>query len=60
LDLVAVQQIDGEAAISAADVTQINTGLTGVGNTNWYGYNVQKTGPGTINYGRTGGTVTVV
>ncbi len=59
ISLVAVQQIDGEPAISAADLTQLNTGLTGTGNTNWYGYNVQKTGPGTINYGRTGGTVIV-
>jgi PEP-CTERM motif len=59
LSLVAVQQIDGEPAISTADLTQLNTGLIGTGNTNWYGYNVQKTGTGTINYGRTGGTVIV-
>jgi hypothetical protein len=59
LSLVAVQQVDGESAIGAADLAVLNAGLTGVGNANWYGYNVQKTGPGTINWQRTGGTVTV-
>jgi len=33
--------------------------ITGTANANWYGYNVQKTGPGTITYARTGGTVNV-
>jgi hypothetical protein len=59
LSLVAVQQVDGESAIGSADVAVENTGLTGAGNTNWYGYNLQKTGPGTITWARTGGTVTV-
>jgi hypothetical protein len=59
LSLVVVQQVDGESAIGAADLSVENAGLTGVGNANWYGYNLQKTGPGTIIWGRTGGTVTV-
>jgi hypothetical protein len=59
ISLVAVQQIDGESAISVADLAQLNTGLTGVGPTNWYGYSLDKTGSGTINFARTGGTVTV-
>jgi len=59
ISLVAVQQVDGESAIGSADLTVENNGLAGVGNTNWYGYNLQKTGPGTITWARTGGTVTV-
>jgi hypothetical protein len=59
ISLVAVQQVDGESAIGSADLAVENAALTGVGNTNWYGYNVQKTGPGTISWARTGGTVTV-
>jgi hypothetical protein len=59
IDLVAVQQVDGESAIGSADLAVENTGLTGVGNTNWYDYNLQKTGSGTITWARTGGTVTV-
>ncbi len=50
LSLVSVQQVDGEAAIGATDVTELNTGLTGAGNTNWYGYGLTKTGPNTINF----------
>jgi hypothetical protein len=59
LSLVAVQQVDGESAIGTADLAVENTALTGVGNTNWYAYNLQKTGSGTITWARTGGTVTV-
>jgi hypothetical protein len=59
LSLVAVQQVDGESAIGSADLAVENTALTGVGNTNWYAYNVQKTGTGTITWARTGGTVIV-
>ena len=59
LSLVVVQQIDGESAIGAADLTEVDTGLTGTGNANWYGYNLQKTGPGTVVWARTSGTVTI-
>jgi hypothetical protein len=59
ISLVAVQQVDGESAIGSADLAAENAALTGVGNTNWYAYNLQKTGPGTITWARTGGTVTV-
>ena len=58
-DLVLVQQVDGEAAIGSADLAVENTALSGVGNANWYGFSLQKTGPGTIDWSRTGGTVTV-
>jgi hypothetical protein len=59
LSLVNVQQIDGESAIGAADLLAINSALTGSGNTNWYAYTLNKSGPGTITWARTGGTVTV-
>ena len=59
ISLVAVQQVDGESAIGSADVGVVNSALTGLGNTNWYSYNVQKAGPGTITIARIGGTVTV-
>jgi hypothetical protein len=59
ISLVAVQQVDGESAIGSADLAAENAALTGVGNTNWYAYNLRKTGPGTITWARTGGTVTV-
>jgi hypothetical protein len=59
ISLVAVQQVDGESAIGSADVQVLNTALTGIGNTNWYGYNLDKTGPGTVTWARTGGAVTV-
>jgi hypothetical protein len=59
ISLVAVQQVDGESAIGSADVGVVNTALTGVGTTNWYGYNLQKAGPGTITFARTGGAVNV-
>ena len=58
IDLVNVKQADGNTVIDAADLARINAGLTGVGGTNWYGYPLVKTGPGTIVWGRTGGTVT--
>ncbi|MDP9173567.1 MAG: PEP-CTERM sorting domain-containing protein [Planctomycetota bacterium] len=56
VSLVAVQQVDGEVAIGAGDLTELNSALTGTGNANWYGYSLQKAGPGTIDYERTGGT----
>ncbi|MGA2229411.1 MAG: hypothetical protein ABSH22_00660, partial [Tepidisphaeraceae bacterium] len=59
VSLAVVQQVDGESAISQTDLNVVNSQLTGTGNANWYGYNVDKTGPGTINWQRTGGTVTV-
>jgi hypothetical protein len=59
VSLVTVQQVDGLAPIGSADLAVVNTALTGIGNANFYGYNVQKTGPGTIDWERTGGTVTV-
>jgi hypothetical protein len=59
LNLVDAEQVDGESNISQADVTVINNAMTGVGNTNWYAYNLQKTGGTTIEWARTGGTVTV-
>ncbi len=59
VSLVVVQQVDGESPIGQADLNVVNSQLTGTGNANWYGYNVDKTGPGTINWQRTGGTVTV-
>jgi hypothetical protein len=59
LSLVAVQLVDGESAIGSADLSLENQGLSVTGNANWYGYTLQKTGPGTITWGRTAGTVTV-
>jgi hypothetical protein len=59
VSLVDVQQVDGEAAIGAADLAIENQGLAETGNANWYGYAITKTGPGTIIWGRTAGTVTV-
>ena len=59
LNLVDAEQVDGESSITQADVNVINAAMTGVGNTNWYGYNLQKTGASTIQWARTGGTVTV-
>ena len=58
-NLVLVSQVDGSSAIGSADLAVMNAALTGVGNTNWYGYNLQKTGTGTITMARTGGTVIV-
>jgi hypothetical protein len=55
-NLVLMQQIDGESAITSADVNVVNQAMTGPGNANWYGYNLQKTGPSTIVWGRTAGT----
>jgi hypothetical protein len=59
VSLVTVQQVDGESAIGSADLAAINTSLAETGNANWYDFNVQKTGPGTIVWGRTAGTVLV-
>ena len=59
ISLVNVQLVDGESAIGSADLAVENAALTGVGNTNFYSFNLQKTGPGTVTWARTGGTVTV-
>jgi hypothetical protein len=59
ISLINVKQSDGSTVIGASDLSQINAGLTGSGNTNWYAYSLNKTGPGTIVFGRSGGTVTV-
>jgi len=59
LNLVMAKQSDGSTVINSSDVAVVNTQLTGTGNTNWYGYNLQKNGPATIDWARTGGTVTV-
>jgi hypothetical protein len=59
INLAVVQQVDGESAIGSADLAAENAALTGVGNSYWFSYNLQKTGPGTITWARTGGTVTV-
>ncbi len=58
-NLVMVSQTDASTTIGPADLAIMNTALTGVGATNWYGYALTKSGPGAINFGRTGGTVTV-
>jgi hypothetical protein len=58
-NLVMAKQSDGSSVIGASDVSVVNTQLTGTGTTNWYGYNLQKTGPSTIIWERTGGQVNV-
>ncbi len=58
-NLVLASQTDASTTIGSADLAVMNTALTGTGNTNWYAYALAKTGPGTIAYARTGGTVTV-
>ncbi len=59
-NLVLIQQVDGEAAISSADVTVANSALTGTGTTNWYnGAVLNKTGSNTITWQRSGGAVNV-
>jgi hypothetical protein len=60
VSLVKVQQIDGATTIGAADLTEINKALTGADKANWYGYNLQKTGPGTIDWEHTAGTTNTV
>jgi hypothetical protein len=59
LNLVLAKQSDGSTVIGSSDVNVVNTQLTGSGTTNWYGYNLQKTGPSTITWARTGGAVNV-
>ncbi len=58
-NLVMAKQSDGSSVIGASDVSVVNTQLTGTGTTNWYGYNLQKNGPSTITWERTGGQVNV-
>jgi hypothetical protein len=59
LNLYMAQQVDGGGAISQADLNVVNTALTGSGTTNWYGYNLKKSGTGTVTWARTGGAVNV-
>jgi hypothetical protein len=59
LNLVMAKQSDGNTVIDGTDVTVVNNAMTGTGNTNWYANTVNKTGPSTITWARTGGTVTV-
>ena len=59
LNLVLAKQSDGSTVINSSDVAVVDSQLTGVGTTNWYGYNLQKTGPSTITFARTGGAVNV-
>jgi hypothetical protein len=59
ISLTALAQTDGQTVIGSGDLAAINANLTGAGNTNWYGYTVTKTGPGTITWSRTSGIVTV-
>jgi hypothetical protein len=64
LNLVMVKQVDASAAnpstvIGTSDLASINTSLSGSTSANWYGYNLQKTGSGTIVWGQTAGTVRV-
>ena len=57
-NLVLIQQIDGEAAIGSADLAVVNAALTGGHlTTNWYAYPVVKTGPGTISWQGSAGSV---
>lgn len=58
-NLELIGQVDNSTTIGSADLAVVNSALTGTGNANWYGYNLQKTGPGTITWARTGGTVIV-
>jgi hypothetical protein len=59
ISLVAVQQVDGEAAIGSADLAVENSEEAQSTAANWYDYNLQKTGPGTITWGQSSGSVTV-
>jgi hypothetical protein len=59
ISLTVVSQTDTSTVIGSADLAIINQGLSVTNNANWYGYNLQKTGPGTIIWGRTAGQVTV-
>ncbi len=59
LNLVLAKQSDGSTVIGSSDVSVVNAQLTGTGTTNWYGYTLQKTGPSTITWARTGGAVNV-
>ena len=59
LNLPMAKLSDTSTVIDSTDVAVVNSQLTGSGTTNWYGYNLQKTGPSTITYARTGGAVNV-
>ena len=53
-DLVAAE-LNDDKVINAADVAVMNSGLTGVGKTNWRGGVLEKTGPGTVTIARSAG-----
>ena len=59
LSLVNLKQADTSTVIGTSDLTAVDAGLTGTGNANWYADTLSKTGPGTVTWARTGGTVTV-
>ena len=60
LNLTMAKLSDGSSVINSSDVAVVSTAMTGVGNTNWYnGVPLVKTGPSTITWAHTGGTVTV-
>jgi hypothetical protein len=59
ISLTVVSQTDTSTVIGSSDLAIINTGLAETNNANWYGYDLQKTGPGTIVWGRTAGSVLV-
>jgi len=48
LNLPMAKLSDTSTVIDSTDVAVVNSQLTGSGTTNWYGYNLQKTGPSTI------------
>ena len=60
INLTMLKQSDTDGTvIDSNDVSVVNSQLTGSGTTNWYSYNLHKTGTNTINYARTGGAVNV-
>jgi hypothetical protein len=60
INLTMLKQSDTDGTvIDSNDVAVVNSQLTGVGTTNWYDYNLHKTGTNTITFGRTGGAVNV-
>ncbi|MGD0390269.1 MAG: hypothetical protein ABSC42_15090, partial [Tepidisphaeraceae bacterium] len=58
LTMLKLSDTDG-TVIDTNDVNVVNSQLTGSGTTNWYSYNLHKTGTNTITYARTGGAVNV-
>lgn len=50
---------DGRTTVNASDLAAVNSQLTGTGNSKWFAGTQVKTGSGTLNYARTGGTVVI-